>query len=60
MTEDDNKWKITNASIVEPPKVAGAYWVGGNGGLCIQIKKRPSWMHRFMMRWAFGWVWKDL
>ena len=43
-----------------PPNYAGSYWVGGMaGGLRIDIRERPSWIHRFMMRWAFGWVWVD-
>lgn len=60
MAEDwKEQWTITEAPA--KPTHAGAYWVGGiNNGLCIHIRKRPTWLHRFMMRWAFGWEWEDV
>jgi hypothetical protein len=38
------------------PKYAGGYWVGE---LQINIKEKPIWLHRKMMRLCFGWEWKD-
>ena len=38
------------------PKYAGGYWVGE---LQINIKEKPIWLHRTMMRLCFGWEWKD-
>ena len=56
---------------VQFPKHVGAYHVGefdhvredGHvthySGLSIQLLKKPRWLHRQMMRWAFGWRWRD-
>jgi len=41
-----------------PP--VGAYWLGGvNAGVGFTLNTKPRWLHRVMMRWAFGWVWRD-
>lgn len=43
-----------------PPPPAGAYWIGGReSGVCFHVRHRPRWLHRLMMRVAFGWVWVD-
>lgn len=43
-----------------PPPPAGAYWIGGpESGVCFHVRRRPRWVHRLLMRWAFGWVWRD-
>ena len=41
------------------PKYAGGYQLGGPIGLQINIKKKPIWLHRTMMRLCFGWEWED-
>lgn len=45
---------------VVPPH-AGAYYLGEGSArhVAIYLGKRPRWLHRFMMRWAFGWEWRD-
>lgn len=46
-----------SAPIIQAPiKYAGAYIVSG---FVMPVQKRPSWMNRFMMRWIFGWDWRD-
>jgi hypothetical protein len=40
------------------PRV-GRYEIGGEHGLWIHLEARPSWLHRTMIRWAFGWKWVD-
>ena len=43
-----------------PPPPVGAYWIGGfDNGLAFTLSRRPHWWHRLMMRWAFGWHWRD-
>ena len=40
----------------QPPTVGG-YHVGDN--VQIMLLKKPRWLHRKMMQWAFGWEWRD-
>jgi hypothetical protein len=45
----------------QPPKAVGVYWIGGVGsGVGFHFPKKPCWWHRFMMRVALGWDWRDL
>ena len=47
-------------TIHRPPPPAGAYWIGGVSlGVGFTLNTKPRWLHRFMMRWAFGWEWRD-
>ena len=41
------------------PKYAGGYCIGGSMGLQVNLKEKPIWLHRTMMRLCFGWKWKD-
>jgi hypothetical protein len=41
------------------PKYAGGYCIGGSMGLQVNLKEKPIWLHRTMMRLCFGWEWKD-
>jgi hypothetical protein len=50
----------TGIKFQQPPRPVGAYWIGGVGiGLGVHMTRRPAWLHRLLMRWAFGWVWVD-
>jgi hypothetical protein len=40
-------------------KYDGGYRLGGPTGLQINIKKKPIWLHRTMMRLCLGWEWVD-
>lgn len=42
-----------------PPRVGG-YRLGDRQGFVIALDKKPRWIHRQMMRLAFGWVWEDI
>jgi hypothetical protein len=41
------------------PKYDGGYRLGGPTGFQINIKKKPIWLHRTMMRLCLGWEWVD-
>ena len=41
------------------PKYAGGYCIGGSMGLQVNLKEKPIWLHRTMMRLCLGWEWKD-
>jgi len=41
------------------PKYAGGYQIGGAYGLRVNLKKKPIWLHRTMMRLCLGWEWID-
>ena len=44
----------------EGPKPVGVYWIGGVGtGVGFHLTKRPWWLHRWAMRVAFGWEWRE-
>jgi hypothetical protein len=46
--------------IAENIQWAGQYWVGGiDNGFAIALKNKPHIVHQFMMRFAFGWVWRS-
>jgi hypothetical protein len=38
------------------PKYAGGYCIGE---LQINLKEKPIWLHRTMMRLCLGWEWRD-
>ena len=40
-------------------KYAGGYWIGGSIGFQVNLKEKPIWLHRTMMRLCLGWEWKD-
>ncbi len=40
-------------------KYAGGYRIGGPTGLQVNLKKKPNWFHRTMMRLCLGWEWVD-
>jgi len=45
---------------VTPPKMAGAYWLGGRErGIAFVLEHRPRWLHRLMTRCLLGWEWRD-
>lgn len=44
--------------IQPPPKNVGAWKMPGTEAYFHAIK-RPSWLHRTMMRLLLGWVWRD-
>ena len=50
---------MSNYTFAPTPKYAGGYQIGGPMGLRINFTKKPRWLHRMMMRWAFGWKWED-
>lgn len=29
------------------------------GGTRFAINKKPCWLHRFLVRWVFGWEWVE-
>ena len=41
------------------PKYAGGYCLGGSMGLQVNLKEKPIWLHRTMMRLCLGWEWRD-
>jgi hypothetical protein len=41
------------------PKYAGGYRIGGSMGFQVNLKEKPIWLHRTMMRLCLGWKWKD-
>lgn len=52
-------WKVITAANQRGLAV-GAYWIGGvRIGIGFHLTRRPAWLHRFMMRYVFGWVWAD-
>jgi len=41
-------------------KSAGTYCLGGvNYGISLHLRKKPRWLHRFMMRHFLGVEWND-
>ena len=47
-------------TFISHPNYVGAYWFGDpQQGLAIHFKKKPSWLHRFLMRAALGITWRD-
>ena len=46
-------------TILENPKWAGCYQIGGKQGLSIHFTKKPNWFHRKMMYICLGWEWID-
>jgi len=50
---------VDEFGFVRPPRYVGGYHVGGPAGLVINLTERPCWLHRQMMRWCFGWEWRD-
>ena len=46
--------------LIKQKKYVGGYQIGGAMGLQINLEKKPNWLHRTMMRVAFGWEWVDL
>ena len=50
---------MSEYTISEPPKYVGGYQIGGPRGLQINLKQKPNWLHRKMMRLCFGWEWVD-
>lgn len=42
------------------PTYAGTYWLGGAGvGMGIHLQLKPSWLHRWLMKKALGFEWRD-
>ena len=41
------------------PSYVGSWTIGGNGGLSINLAKKPNWIHRKMTILLLGWVWRD-
>lgn len=42
------------------PTYAGTYWLGGAGvGLGVHLQLKPSWLHRWLMKKALGFEWRD-
>lgn len=42
------------------PRPVGGYRIGDGGTYFeISLYKKPSWFHRMIMKWAFGWKWVD-
>jgi hypothetical protein len=52
--------EMSEYTISEPPKYVGGYQIGGPRGLQINLKQKPNWLHRKMMRLCFGWEWVDM
>ena len=46
-------------TLLELPKVAGYYKIGGSPFCKFAISPKPCWFHRTMMRICLGWVWED-
>ena len=38
----------------------GAYCLGGNIGLKVNLGKKPNFIHRYFMKVLLGWVWVDV
>lgn len=50
----------TSYKIKFPPEYVGGYKIGNEDhSFQIALTEKPSWLHRKMMRWAFGWTWVD-
>ena len=43
--------------LIEPPKYAGHYRIGGPQGVLVHFVRRPPWLHRTMTRMLLGWEW---
>lgn len=39
----------------DPKNFAGCYRLGGFG---VNLKNKPCWLHRTMMRVCLGWIWE--
>lgn len=51
---------MNNISMLLPPTYVGGYRIGsGPHNVIITLTTRPSWFHRKMMKWAFGWEWVE-
>jgi hypothetical protein len=46
-------------AFISLPKYVGCYQIGGPMGLQINLKQKPRWFHRKMMRLCLGWEWVD-
>ncbi len=51
---------MSEIHIIEVPRFAGGYRIGGSFGVQFNLTKKPHWIHRAMMRWCFGWEWVDM
>lgn len=41
-------------------RFVGGYTLGASRyGTVFVLERRPSWLHRFLMRHLLGWFWKD-
>lgn len=54
----DGAWIGIAAAAPEP--FAGAYILGDDEPIMVWLEERPSWFHRTMMRFCFGWDWVDI
>jgi len=46
-------------NVVRPLNYIGGYQIGGPLGIQVMLTKKPSWIHRVMMKLCFGIVWVD-
>lgn len=44
------------ATILKPIESVGSYDLGN---VFLMVTKRPSWFQRVMVRWCFGWKWRN-
>lgn len=55
MSEEDT-FSFDWNNIYDPKNFAGCYRLGGFG---VNLKNKPCWLHRTMMRVCLGWIWAD-
>ena len=51
---------MSEYTISEPPKYVGGYRIGGPLGVQFNLRTKPNWLHRTMMRLCLGWEWVDM
>jgi hypothetical protein len=44
----------------EPPRAVGGYRFGGHGNPQLNLRKKPCWFHRTMVKLVLGLEWVDL
>jgi len=45
-----------NYRVVAPVAGAGFYDIGG---LFLEVRRKPWWIHRLAVRLILGWIWRD-
>jgi hypothetical protein len=54
MSEQPEALRLADALVY-----VGGYRMGGPKGIQINLKQKPCWFHRTMMRLCLGWEWVD-